>query len=165
MNLDIGLIGSEDVPLFVGVSIDKRLYTNGGGLAVIRYHLMRDGDAVDIFQGLSGFPERKTEIDPIGKTQRHDIGIVLGELQRRGILRKRSDVHLKKIHREFTVDIVEFILVFSVILLQIRRVNLFEAVKIIRTLWIDAFVDDEVLTVFLWSEGMGTVWTLEGYDL
>jgi hypothetical protein len=33
--------------------------------------------------------------------------------------------------------------------------------QIVRTLRVDAFVDDEVLTVFLWNQGMGTVRALK----
>jgi hypothetical protein len=47
---------------------------------------------------------------------------------------------------------VEFIFVFTVILIEMFFINLPEIMKIIRALWIYTFMYDEVLTVFLMTE-------------
>jgi hypothetical protein len=47
---------------------------------------------------------------------------------------------------------VEFIFVFTVILIEMLFINLPEIMKIIRALWIYTFMYDEVLTVFLMTE-------------
>lgn len=42
--------------------------------------------------------------------------VVLAEFQGRGILWQGRQIHAEKIHRELTVDIVELIFIFAVIL-------------------------------------------------
>ena len=54
---------------------------------------------------------------------------------------------LKKIYRELTVDVVELVFIFAVILFQVILIHLFEIVEIIRTFGIDALVDDKVFPV------------------
>ena len=68
-------------------------------------------------------------------------------------------------NRELTVDVMQLVFVFAVVLIQICLVNLPEVVKIVRTLGILAFMDDEMLPVFLTGQRMGTVRALEGKDL
>lgn len=60
---------------------------------------------------------------------------------------------------------MQLVFVFAVVLIQICLVNLLEVVEIIRTLGILAFMDDEMLPVFLTGQRMGTERTLEGNDL
>ena len=152
-------------PFFVRVSIDKRLDADGCGFTVVGDHLVGDGDAVDVLHRLSGLTERQAEVDPVGKTEGHDISVVLCELQRRGILRQGGDIHLKKVYRELTVDIMQLIFVLAVILIQICLINLFQVVEIIGAFGVHAFMDDEVLTVFLAGQRMGTVGALQGKGL
>jgi hypothetical protein len=122
------------------------------------------GDAVDVFQGLGSLTERQPEIDPVGKAQGHDIGVVPAELQRRCVLRQGGDIHPEEIYRELAVDIVQLILVLAVVFFQICLINLFQVVEIIGALGVHAFMDDEVLTVFLAGQRMGTVGALERED-
>ena len=56
---------------------------------------------------------------------------------------------------------MELIFVFSIVLFEICLINFFKTVEVIRTLGIDAFMDDEILAVFLWNKGVATVWTPE----
>jgi hypothetical protein len=117
------------------------------------------GDAVDVFQGLGSLTERQPEIDPVGKAQGHDIGVVPAELQRRCVLRQGGDIHPEEIYRELAVDIVQLILVLAVVFFQICLINLFQVVEIIGAFGVHAFMDDEVLTVFPVLEGMITMRT------
>ena len=57
---------------------------------------------------------------------------------------------------------MQFILVFTIILVQICPVNLLKVVQVVRAFRIQAFMDDEVLPVFLTNQRMGAVRTLEG---
>jgi hypothetical protein len=41
-----------------------------------------------------------------GKAKRHDMGVVFPELQRRCILGKRIQTHLKKVQGKLTVEVV-----------------------------------------------------------
>ena len=52
---------------------------------------------------------------------------------------------------------MKFIFIFSVIFSEIILIDFFEIPDVIRTFGIDAFVHDEMLTVFLWNERMSTV--------
>ena len=60
---------------------------------------------------------------------------------------------------------MQLIFVLTVVLIQICLVNLLEVVKVVRALGIHAFMDDEMLPVFLTGQRMGTVRTLEGKNL
>ncbi|MBQ6386912.1 MAG: hypothetical protein IJJ38_12235, partial [Lachnospiraceae bacterium] len=64
-------------------------------------------------------------------------------------LRQGGDIHLEEIYRELTVDVMQLIFVFTVVLIQICLVNLLEVVEIVGALGIHAFMDDEVLAIFL----------------
>ena len=93
----------------------------------------------------------------IRKTQGHDISIVLAELKRGCIFRKRGYVHLKEIHREFPVDVMKLVLVLTIVFSEIFFIDFLEIVKIIRAFGINTFVDDEVLSILLGCESMHTV--------
>ena len=96
------------------------------------------------------------------QTQRHNVGVMLTEFQGRSVLRKGAYIHAEKIYRELTVDIVELVFIFAVILFQVFLIHLFEIVEIIRTFGIDALVDDKVLPFFFCSECLATVGTPQG---
>jgi hypothetical protein len=104
---------------------------------------------MDVLHCLCGLPERKTEVDPVGEAKGHDIGAVLAELQRGCILWKGGNVHPEEIYCELTVDVMQLIFVPAVIFIEISLVDFLQVVKIVRALWVDTFVDDEVLAVFL----------------
>ena len=164
-DFDVGFITDHGRAFFVRVRINKRFDADGGALTVVGNHLVRYGDSVDVLHGLCTLAKREAEIDPVGKAQGHDISVVFAEFQRGGILRQGGNVHLEEIYRKLTVDIVELIFVFTVVLVQICLINLFQVMKIVRAFWIHAFVDDKVLTVFLPGQRMGTIGTLEREDL
>ena len=67
------------------------------------------------------------------------------------------EIHAEKIHRELTVDIVEFIFVFAVILSEVFFIHFFEVVEIIRAFGIDALMDDKVFAFFLGNQGIAAV--------
>ena len=159
-DLDVGLIGSKGGSFFVGVGINKRFDTESGSLAVVGDHLVGYGDAVNVLQGLCSLTERQTEIDPVGKTQGHDISVVLAEFQRGSILRQGGDIHLEEIDRELTVDVMQLIFVLAIVFFQICLINLFQVVEVIGALGVHTFMDDEMLTVFLAGQRMGTVGAL-----
>jgi hypothetical protein len=73
--------------------------------------------------------------------------IVFTELQGRSVFREGIQIHGKKIHGEFTVDVVKFKLVFFVFG-QFFRINRFEIVLIVGAVVIDAFMDDKEFAVF-----------------
>ena len=160
-DFDVSLISSKGRSFFVRICVNKRFDTDGGGFTVVGDHLVGYGGAMDVFHGLCGFSEGQTEIDPVGEAQGHDVSAVFSEFQRRCILRQGGDIHLEEIYREFTVDVMQLIFVFAVVLIQICLVNLLEVVEIVRALGIHAFMDDEMLPVFLTGQRMGTVRTLE----
>ena len=70
-------------------------------------------------------------------------------------------VHAEKIHRELTVDIVEFIFIFAVIRFQSFLIQLFEVVEIVGAFGIDALMDDKVFAVFLGNQSISTVRTTQ----
>ena len=161
-DFDISLISNKGRILFVRISIDKWFDTDSSGFAVVSDHLVRDGNAMYILHRLGGFPKRQTQVDPIGEAEGHDVSVIPGEFQRRGILRQGGDVHLKEVDREFTVDVMELIFVLTIVFIQIRLINLFQVAKVVWAFEIHTFMDDEVLTIFLTRQRMGTVRTLEG---
>ena len=82
------------------------------------------------------------------------MGIMLAELKRGCILGKRGYVHLKEIYRELPVDVMKLVLVLAIVFSEILFIDLLEIVKIIRTFGIYTFMNDEVFTIFLASQGM-----------
>ena len=147
------------------VCVDKGFDADGGRFAVVGNHLMGYGDAVDVLHGLRGLTKRQAEVHPVGKAEGHDVSIVFTEFQRGGALRQGGGVQFEEIDRELTVDVMQLILVFTVILVQICLVNLLKVVKVVRAFGIHAFMDDEVLPVFLTNQRMGVVRALEGKSL
>ena len=164
-DFDVCLISSKGGSLLIRIGIDKGFDADGSGLAVIGDHLVGYGNAVDVLHGLCGFSERQTEIDVVGKTQRHDISVVFAEFQRGGVLRQGGDVHLEEVYRELTVDVMELIFVFAIVFIQIGPINFLQVVKVVGAFGIHALVDDEVLTILLTRQSMGAVRTFEGEGL
>ena len=97
----------------------------------------------------------------IRKTQGHDIGVVLAELKRGCIFRKRGYVHLKEIYSELPVDVMKLVLVLAIVFSEIFFIDFLEIVKIIRAFGIYAFMDDEVFAILLGCESMHTVRTAQ----
>ena len=63
---------------------------------------------------------------------------------------------------------MELVFVFPIVIFQVSSVHFLEVVEIVGAFRVDAFVEDEMLTVFLWGEGMAAVGTHEpdrGSDL
>ena len=74
------------------------------------------------------------------QAQGHDVGIVLAEFQGRSILRQGVEIHAEKIHREFTVDVMEFIFIFAVVFFQVCLVDFLQVMQIVRAFGIDALM-------------------------
>ena len=91
------------------------------------------------------------------------MGIVFVEFKGRGIFRQGIEVHAEKIHRELTVDVMELIFIFTIILCEICLVNFFEVVKVVRTCGIDAFMDNEVFPVLFGNQGVAAMRTSQLY--
>ena len=90
------------------------------------------------------------------------MGIVPAEFQGRSVLGQGIQIHAEKIYRELTVDVVELVFIFAVILFQVFLIHLFEIVEIIRAFGVDTFVKDEMLPFFFRSECLATVGTPQG---
>ncbi len=52
---------------------------------------------------------------------------------------------------------MELVFILAIILFEVILIHLFEAVEVVRAFRIDAFVEDEVLPLFLWDEGVAAV--------
>ena len=52
---------------------------------------------------------------------------------------------------------MELIFILAIILFEVILIHLFEVVEVVRAFGIDAFVENEVLTLFLWDEGVAAV--------
>lgn len=74
---------------------------------------------------------------------------------------KGVQVHLKEIHRELTVDVVELVSVFAAAFIQVLLVDLFEVVQVIRAFGVHAFVEDEVLPILFGNQGVAAVGTAQ----
>lgn len=85
------------------------------------------------------------------------MGIELVELQGRSVLREGVQIHLKEIHGEFTVDVVEFVFVLAISFFKMFLIYFFEIVEIVRAFGIYAFVDDKVFPVFFMYQSISTV--------
>jgi hypothetical protein len=146
------------------ISIYERLDADCGRTAVIRDLLMRDRDTIKVFESLRGFAQRQAKVNVKGKAQGHDISIVLSEFQGRDVLGQSRQIQLKEIDRELTVDVMELIFVLTVVFRKVRFVNILQVMQVERTPGVHAFVDHEMLTVFLMDKGMGTVRTRESQN-
>ena len=52
---------------------------------------------------------------------------------------------------------MELIFILAIILFEVILIHLFEVVEVVRAFRIDTFVEDEVLPLFLWDEGVAAV--------
>lgn len=68
-----------------------------------------------------------------------------------------AKVHLKEVYCELTVDIVKLIFIFAILLFQMFLIDLLKVVEIVRAFHVNAFVDDEVLTLFLVGQCIAAV--------
>ena len=114
---------------------------------------------MDLFHGLYCLPEGKLQVDPIGKAQPHDVGIVFLIFERGSPLWQLVQFHIKEVHRELTIKVTELILpVF-------RRGKvfgkLFKIPFVVGTVIVDTFMDTEMFPVFDRLEGMSAVRTLK----
>ena len=64
---------------------------------------------MDFFQSLDSLAERQFEIDMVGKTQSHDIGIVFLIFERGCPFWELIQVHVEEVHRELPVEIPQLI--------------------------------------------------------
>ena len=88
-DFDICLICGEHVSFFVGVLVNKGLDTDGGSFTIVSDLLVGDTDVVKVFQSLGSLAQGKPEIDMECEAQRHDMGVMFTEFQRRSILGER----------------------------------------------------------------------------
>jgi hypothetical protein len=89
-----------------------------------------------------------------GQAQGHDIGVVLGEVQRRSVLGKAGQIHSEEVEIELTVDVVELV---SILLKGILLIDLPQILLIVGTLVIDALMDTETGTILDWDESVTAV--------
>ena len=89
------------------------------------------------------------------------MGVVFCKFKRRCIFRKRGNVHLKEIHSELMVDVVEFIFIFPEVFFQMLRVNVIKVVEIVRAFRVYTFVYTERGSVFNSNKTVATVRTEE----
>ena len=101
---------------------------------------------MDFFQSLDSLAERQFEIDMVGKTQSHDIGIVFLIFERGCPFGELVQVHVKKVDGKLPVKITEF--VFPVFRWREILGQFFQIALIVRITVIDAFMDTEVFSVF-----------------
>ena len=85
------------------------------------------------------------------------------EFQGGSIFGKGKQVHAEKIYCEFTIDVVQLILIFSVVFVQVLFINLFKVMEIVWALGIHTFVNDKVFTLLFGNKGIVAVWTAELY--
>ena len=88
-DFDVCLIRGEHVSFFVGVLVNKGLDTDGGSFTIVSDLLVGDTDVVKVFQSLGSLAQGKPEIDMECEAQRHDMGVMFTEFQRRSILGER----------------------------------------------------------------------------
>lgn len=108
--LDIGFIGSQMGRRPVIIVIGKRFDHDSSRFGVVGDLLMREGNAIKVFQGTGGLAEGKPEIDMEGKAEPHDVGVKLFKFQRRRVLREGVKIHPEEIDGKFPVEVVEFVL-------------------------------------------------------
>ena len=74
------------------------------------------------------------------------------------------EVHLKEVHSEFTIDVVKFVFVFAILLIQMLLIDLFEVMEIVRAFDVNALVDDKVLTVLLVDQCITAMGAAQGKE-
>lgn len=114
---------------------------------------------MDFFQSLNGLPERKFQIDPIGKAQPHDVCIVFLVFEGGCPLGELVQFHIKEVDGELTVKVTELIL--PVFRLWKVFGKLFKIPFVVRAVVIDTFMDTEMFPVFDRLKGMAAVRALK----
>ena len=99
----------------------------------------------------------------ISKTKSHYMRREISKSQAGSTFGQGRQVHLEEVDSEFAVDIVQLelmivLLIFGIVL----RGQLFEIIEIEYTVFIDAFVDVEVLAVLLFDKYMPAVRAYKG---
>lgn len=115
---------------------------------------MRDADAVEIIQSLSGLTKRQLQVDMKGQAQGHDIGIVPGEAQGGHVLRKGGKIHPEEVDFELPVDVMELV---SVLLQRMLFIDFTQVLLIVGAFIVDALMDPEAGTFLDWNEGVTAV--------
>ena len=73
-----------------------------------------------------------------------------------------AEIHLKEIYCELTVDVVELIFVFAILLFQMLFIDLLEVMEIVRAFAVNALVDDKVFTVLFVDQSIAAVGAAQG---
>ena len=71
-------------------------------------------------------------------------------------------IHLKEIYCELTVDVVELIFVFAMLLFQMLLIDILEVMEIVRAFAVNALVDDKVFTVLFVDQCLAAVGAAQG---
>lgn len=144
LDLDVSLVTDHIGRRLVVIGIHERFDDKGCSSGIVSDLLVRDADAIEIVHSLSGLAKGQLQIDMESQTQGHDVGIVLGEIQRRSVLRKAGQIHFEEIDLELPVDVMEFV---SVLFERMFLVDFLQIPAVVGALRIDAFVDAEAGTV------------------
>jgi hypothetical protein len=127
---------------------------------------MRDFYLVHLPESSGSDTGGKPQVDMVGKAQPHNMGREVPESKTGRAFGHGGQIHLEEIDGKFPVDVVKLelmliLLVFGPILGRQPG----EGIQVIRTVFVDTFVDIEMLAVFLLNKGMTTVGTKQGYGL
>ena len=74
------------------------------------------------------------------QAQGYDVSAMFTEFQGRSIPGQGVEIHAEKIHREFTVDVMEFIFIFPVVFFPVCLVDFLQVMQIVRAFGIDALM-------------------------
>ena len=108
----VGFVGSQIVGGFVVVIINERLDESGSSFGVIADCYMRDFNLVYLPECSGSSPGGEAQVDIVGKAEPHDVRGKVPESQVGSTFWQGRQIHLKEIDGEFPVDIVEFELMF-----------------------------------------------------
>lgn len=75
-----------------------------------------------------------------GKAKRHNVRIMAGKFERGDLFGHRFQIHLEKVQREFPIDVMKFV---AILFVSVFLIDLPQIALVIRTFWVDAFVDFE----------------------
>lgn len=91
--------------------------------------------------------------------------VMLIEFQGRSILRKGIQIYAEEIYQEFPVDVMQLVIIFAMVFCQIFFINFTEVMKVERTFWVYAFMDNKVFPVFYMSQRVAAVGTFQRVSL
>ena len=141
----------------VVIIVNKWFDTQSSGFAVAGDLLVRYLDVIQVLECLRCLTQGKAEVYMERQAQGHDMGVEFTESEGGSILGEGVEIHLKKIHRELTVDVVELVFVLAVVFFQMLLVDVLQVMEVIRALRVYALVDDKMLAVFLSYKGVAAV--------